>query len=288
MKMKDQYLPCLVNQVIKVADITQAPDREALYRKIFTFLAQLDFQKTNPEVIGETFAILKTHLKNDDPYYEVRKYYNMLLMDMSESIEEHIRSHEYPFYQAVKYAVIGNIIDFNPIYNRTMDEIMKFINDAEHLDFTINHVEALQKDIQEAKTLLYLGDNCGEICLDKLLIKQIKKENPNLKVYFGVRGAAVVNDSIEADAYDVGIDEYATIISNGDYALGTVLERTSETFRKVFESADVVIAKGQANYECLSEYEKKKIYFLLMVKCQVIANDIGVATNSLVCLNKNM
>ncbi len=288
MKMKDQCLPCLVNQVIKVADITQAPDREALYRKIFTFLAQLDFQKTNPEVIGETFAILKSHLKNDDPYYEVRKYYNMLLMDMSESIEEHIGSDEYPFYQAVKYAVIGNIIDFNPIYNRTMEEIMKFINDAEHLDFTINHVEALQKDIQEAKTLLYLGDNCGEICLDKLLIKQIKKENPNLKVYFGVRGAAVVNDSVEADAYDVGIDEYAAIISNGDNALGTVLERTSEAFRKIFESADVVIAKGQANYECLSEYEKKKIYFLLMAKCQVIANDIGVGTNSLVCLNKNM
>lgn len=288
MKMKDQCLPCLVNQVIKVADITQAPDREALYRKIFTFLAQLDFQKTNPEVIGETFAILKSHLKNDDPYYEVRKYYNMLLMDMSESIEEHIGSDEYPFYQAVKYAVIGNIIDFNPIYNRTMEEIMKFINDAEHLAFTINHVKALQKDIQEAKTLLYLGDNCGEICLDKLLIKQIKKENPNLKVYFGVRGAAVVNDSVEADAYDVGIDEYAAIISNGDYALGTVLERTSEAFRKIFESADVVIAKGQANYECLSEYEKKKIYFLLMAKCQVIANDIGVGTNSLVCLNKNM
>ena len=288
MKMKDQCLPCLVNQVIKVADITQAPDREALYRKIFTFLAQLDFQKTNPEVIGETFAILKSHLKNDDPYYEVRKYYNMLLMDMSESIEEHIGSDEYPFYQAVKYAVIGNIIDFNPIYNRTMVEIMKFINDAEHLAFTINHVKALQKDIQEAKTLLYLGDNCGEICLDKLLIKQIKKENPNLKVYFGVRGAAVVNDSVEADAYDVGIDEYAAIISNGDYALGTVLERTSEAFRKIFESADVVIAKGQANYECLSEYEKKKIYFLLMAKCQVIANDIGVGTNSLVCLNKNM
>ena len=288
MKMKDQCLPCLVNQVIKVADITQAPDREALYRKIFTFLAQLDFQKTNPEVIGETFAILKSHLKNDDPYYEVRKYYNMLLMDMSESIEEHIGSDEYPFYQAVKYAVIGNIIDFNPIYNRTMEEIMKFINDAEHLAFTINHVNALQKDIQEAKTLLYLGDNCGEICLDKLLIKQIKKENPNLKVYFGVRGAAVVNDSVEADAYDVGIDEYAAIISNGDYALGTVLERTSEAFRKIFESADVVIAKGQANYECLSEYEKKKIYFLLMAKCQVIANDIGVGTNSLVCLNKNM
>ena len=288
MKMKDQCLPCLVNQVIKVADITQAPDREESYKKIFAFLAQMDFQKTNPEVIGETFAILKEHLKNDDPYYEVRKYYNTLLMDMSESIEEHIGSDEYPFYQAVKYAVIGNIIDFNPIYNRTMEEIMKFINDAEHLAFTINHVEALQKDIQEAKTLLYLGDNCGEICLDKLLIKQMKKENPNLKVYFGVRGAAVVNDSVEADAYDVGIDEYATIISNGDYALGTVLERTSETFRKVFESADVVIAKGQANYECLSEYEKKKIYFLLMAKCQVIANDIGVGTNSLVCLNKNM
>jgi uncharacterized protein with ATP-grasp and redox domains len=95
----------------------------------------------------------------------------------------------------------------------------------------------------------------------------------------------VVNDSIAEDAYKVGIDEYAEIIDNGDGSLGTVLRRTSKEFQDVFQQAEVIIAKGQANYECLSE-ENKKIYFLLMTKCDVIANDIGVEEKKMICLKK--
>ena len=98
--------------------------------------------------------------------------------------------------------------------------------------------------------------------------------NPKVQIFFATRGAAVVNDSIEEDAYLVGIDEVATVVSNGDSSLGTVLSRTSKEFLQIYEKADVVIAKGQANYECLST-EKKNIYFLLMTKCQAIAKDIG-------------
>lgn len=97
----------------------------------------------------------------------------------------------------------------------------------------------------------------------------------------------MVNDSTPEDAYFVGMDEYATVISNGDYALGTILSRTSAEFKAVYQKADVVIAKGQANYESLSE-EDKNIYFLLMVKCKVIAEYIGVKEKSLVCLKNKI
>lgn len=143
----------------------------------------------------------------------------------------------------------------------------------------------MNNDIKKAKTILYLGDNCGEICLDKLLLKRIKQLNPSLKIYFGVRGKPVVNDSIESDAYEVGIDEYASIISNGDNSLGTILSRTSAQFNQIYQNCDFVIAKGQANFESLSE-ENKKIYFLLMVKCDVIAKYINVPEKSLVCYCK--
>ena len=146
-------------------------------------------------------------------------------------------------------------------------------------------MDALERDILKAESILYLGDNCGEICFDKLLIKRISELNPGCKLYFGVRGEAVVNDNTEEDAYSVGIDEYATIISNGDYALGTVLSRVSDEFREIYDKADVVIAKGQANYESLSE-EQKSIYFMLMTKCKVISDNIGVKEKSLVCLKK--
>lgn len=285
MRIKDKCLPCLVNQVIKVADITNADNREDLYKEVFLYLSQLDFNKTNPEITGATFAMLKKHIGNDDPYYEVRKYYNDLILDMMDGLEEKINRESDSFFQALKYAVIGNIIDFSPIHNNTMEDILKFINDAERLKFAINHVKQLQQNILSADSLLYLGDNCGEICFDKILIKKMKEQNPALKVYFGVRGEAVINDSIEEDAYYVGMGEYAKIISNGDNSLGTVLERTSHEFKEIYHKADIIIAKGQANYECLSEQKDKNIYFLLMTKCDVIAKDIGVPVKSLICMN---
>lgn len=282
--MKDKCLPCLVNQVIKVADITKAKNREQILHEVFAYLSKVDFNKTNPEISGETFRILKKHLKNEDPYLEVRNYYNDLLMKLSKTYEEKIIASEDSFYQAMKYAVIGNIIDFNPIHNSTMEEIMDFINQADGLGFQINDMNQLKQEIKNAQSILYLGDNCGEICFDKVFIKEIKKYNPDVNVYFGVRGEPVINDSIETDAYAVGMDEYASIVSNGDGSLGTVLERTSEAFQSIFEQADVIIAKGQANYECLSECEKVGIYFLLMTKCEVIAEDIGVPVKSLICM----
>ena len=153
---------------------------------------------------------------------------------------------------------------------------MKWFDDVDKLTLTINHADKMAHDIESANKILYLGDNCGEICLDKLLIKKIKEGSPKVEVYFGVRGKPVVNDSIEEDAYFVGIDKYAKIISNGDESLGTVISRTSEEFNKIYSEADVIIAKGQANYECLSEQRDKNIYFLMMTKCEVIAKDVKV------------
>lgn len=114
----------------------------------------------------------------------------------------------------------------------------------------------------------------------------MKRITPSLHIYFAPRGEPVVNDSIEADAYYVGIDQYATIFHNGDCSLGTVLKRTSEEFLNVYNTSDLIVTKGQANYESLSE-EKKNIYFLLMVKCAVIAEYLQVPEKTFVCL-KNM
>ena len=287
MKMNDQCLPCLMNQVIKVANITNAQDREALFTKVFKYLSTLDFKETNPEIVGGTFEILKNHIQNEDPYKELRNYYNELFLEKSKAIEERIETGLTPFETALKYAIIGNIIDFNPIHSITEKDIMGYFDKADELSLVINDANQLKEDIKASHTLLYLGDNCGEICLDKLFLKQIKAINPHINIHFGVRGTPVVNDSIEADAYFVGINEYAKIISNGDRSLGTVLHRTSKAFQEIYNKADIVIAKGQGNYESLSEETEKNINYLLMTKCNVIASDIKVPQNSLVCLNLN-
>ena len=283
MRLQDKCLPCVVNQVIKVANITGINTKEELLREVFTYLSKMNFDETTPEIIGEIFEMIKRHTNNPDPYKETRNYYNTMFMELLPEFESKIEQAENSFMSAIRYAIVGNIIDFNPIHNTLLEDIYDCFDKMEQLELAIDDSHALLKDISNAGTLLYLGDNCGEICMDKILLKKIKELNPNVKLLFGVRGKPVVNDSISEDAYSVGIDEYAEIIDNGDGSLGTVLNRTSPAFKEVYKKADVVIAKGQANYECLSE-ENKNIYFLLMTKCDVIAKDIGVEEKKMICM----
>lgn len=287
MRIHDKCLPCVVNQVIKVANITGVDEKQELLREVFTYLSKMDFETTTPEIIGEIFGMIKKHTNNPDPYKETRNYYNKLFLKMLPEFESKIEQTENSFQLAIRYAIVGNIIDFNPIHNTLLDDIFDIFEKMEHLELAIDDSKDLMKDILNSKILLYLGDNCGEICMDKILLKKIKELNPNVKIIFGVRGEPVVNDSIAEDAYAVGIDEYAEVIDNGDGSLGTVLNRTSHEFKEVYKKADVVIAKGQANYECLSE-ENKNIYFLLTTKCDVIANDIGVEEKKMICMKNKV
>jgi len=281
--MHDKCLPCIVSQAVKVANLTGVADKEALLREVFAYLAKMDFDATTPEIIGEIFELIKKHTQNPDPYKETRHYYNNLFLQYLPEFEQKINAAPHPFQAAVRYAIVGNIIDFSPVHNTHLDDVLSFFENMDELEFTLDDSAAMFEDVLRAKTVLYLGDNCGEICLDKLLLQKIRTLNPDAEMLFGTRGKPVVNDSIVEDAYLVGIDAYANIIGNGDGSQGTVLHRTSPAFQTAFQKADVVISKGQANYECLSE-ENKNIYFLLMTKCDVIANDIGVAEKKMVCM----
>jgi len=286
MKIQEKCLPCLVNQAIKTANMVGLEDKNQLLKRMFAYMAQADFETmSSPELIGEIFKIIKEETGNDDPYKQTRDKYNKMFMERLPVFEEEIKAAENPFEEAVKYAIIGNIIDFNPIHELTVEMVEEQVARLKKESLEINDSDKLLEELKDAKTLLYLGDNCGEICLDKLLVKRLKELNPECQIYFGTRGAAVVNDSIEEDAYLVGINDYATIISNGDYSLGTVLSRTSKEFNDIYYNADIILTKGQANYECLST-ETGNIYFLLMTKCDVLAKDINVPEMKMIIKKK--
>lgn len=166
--------------------------------------------------------------------------------------------------------------------------LKKKIVNIEELYLTIDDSKILYERLKSAKSIMYLGDNSGEICLDKLFIKYIKNEFPDINVYFGVRGKRIINDVSLEDAQIVGIHEVANVIENGDGSLGTVIERVSDEFREKFYDADVIIAKGQGNYESLSEIDKKNIFHLFMAKCENVSNSLGIKPMSIVCVeNKN-
>ncbi len=286
MKIQKKCLPCIVNQALRLTEMLGTDNASDLLRQVFAYLSQVDFDRSvTPELIGDIFALLKTATGNQDPYRDTRHFYNQMFLDRLEAMEQEMDSAADPFAEAVKYAISGNIIDFFPIHELTPEAVQAYFTRLKQEELTIDDSARLREEVAAAQTVLYLGDNCGEICLDKLLMKKLKQLNPACQFYFATRGSAVVNDSIKEDAYFVGMQAFATIIDNGDGSLGTVCPRTSQAFREIFDRADVIIAKGQANYECLSDGDKN-VYFLLMTKCKVIADDIGVPEMKMICMRK--
>ncbi|MCI8442240.1 MAG: DUF89 family protein [Provencibacterium sp.] len=284
MKIQEKCIPCVVNQAIRVGDMVGLSEKGPLLRETFSYLSRVDFESSStPELIGEIFSLIKKETGSDDPYQQTRQHYNRLFSEQLLALEEKIDRSPQPFRESIRYAIIGNIIDFNPIHALSLADIAGYFERLCEEPLAIDDSALLMEEIRRANTLLYLGDNCGEICLDKILVKKIGALNPACSVFFATRGAPVVNDSVKEDAYAVGMDTFATVIDNGDSSLGTVLHRTSPEFQEIYRRADIVIAKGQANYECLSD-EKKNIFFLLMSKCEVIARDIGVAAMQMVCM----
>jgi uncharacterized protein with ATP-grasp and redox domains len=172
-----------------------------------------------------------------------------------------------------RLSIAGNILDFgigNLTSEQSADTLDETIQDALTRPIPPGNVALLREAIEEAEDILYVGDNAGEIVFDRLFIEQM----PGERVTFVVKGAPIINDATREDAEVAGLTEIVSVIDNGSNAPGTILELCSGQFRRRFESSDLVISKGQGNYETLSEINKR-MYFLLKVKCPVVAKDLG-------------
>lgn len=228
-----------------------------------------------PEASSFMHRLIKKATHTEDPYKKEKKDYNNLLLSLEEDIRDIIKTSDNPYQTALRYALTGNVIDFGP--PKSFD-VFKALSAAVSKEPAIDHSLLLENELKKASTVLYIGDNAGEIVLDKLFIETIK--HPNL--YFAVRGSNIINDITMEDAVNVGITKIAKVISNGYDAPSTLLNRCSLEFRKIFNKADIIISKGQGNLEGLTDVRDKKIFFLLMVKCNVIAEMIGVQEKNVV------
>lgn len=263
-------IPCAIGSLITlfkkglVADEQQQPAMRALLK----YLSQIDFDQSPPKIGQAMHRIIRQVLGNPDPYREIKRQFNQLLLDHYPELKKWVNSADDPFQMALRLAIAGNVIDFGP--NEPFD-FQRTLERAKSITLAIDDSEALRYAISHARLLLYLGDNAGEIVMDRIFLETINHP----QVYFAVRGAAIINDALYEDAKMVGLDKVAQLIDNGDDAPGTILETTSSKFREIFGQADLVISKGQGNYEGLC-CVRKNIFFLLMTKCEHVANHLGV------------
>ncbi|KPL00788.1 MAG: hypothetical protein AMJ90_07730 [candidate division Zixibacteria bacterium SM23_73_2] len=270
MKLYTDCIPCIISQTVKLsADLGLKPDdQKKLLREVLLLSSEVSYDRSPPHIAKEVYRLIHKILKNPDPYRKVKEKYNQLALKFYPSLKEEVKNSRDRFKKAVKLSIAGNVIDFGS--NRKFS-LEKTIKDALRKRLSVDHTGSLKRSLIEASKVLYLGDNAGETVFDRILIEEF----PEKQIYYGVRGSPVINDATLKDALACGLDSVAHLISNGSDAPGTILEDCSFEFKSVFDQSDLVIAKGQGNYETLNEVGGKKIFFLFMVKCPVIAADAG-------------
>lgn len=289
LKTSIDCMECIIKQLVKVSKFINASKEQQIIasKNLFKMLSEVDFNKTNPEIMGVAWNILTDAFGDDNPYKEVKSFYNGLLLDIYEDVEGVINKSDSKFMTALKIAVIGNIIDLGAKHTFSKEDVLKRIKNYQDVSFRKDDSKKLEQSILDANTILYIGDNCGEIVLDKLFIQTIKTLNKNVKVFFGVRGGPILNDITIEDFNDVKMGEVATCISSENAVPGTVLKDSSKNFNDLFNSADVVIAKGMGNFESLSDDKRNGLFFLLMTKCEYVSKTIGVDMMDLVITENN-
>ncbi len=272
MKTSIDCVPCFVRQTLDAARlVTDNPAiHEKVLRQVLSHAAQLDFSLPPPHMGMLIHRIIRKESGNSDPYRELKKQSNRFAVSLYPELKHKIAASADPFECALRLAIAGNIIDFGAGSAVDNDMVHSSINSALAQDLSPDAVESLRSEICRAERVLYIGDNAGEIAFDRLLLEQLPRE----KVTFAVRGSATINDATREDADQAGISELVRVIDTGADIPGIVLSESSLEFNDAFLSADVIIAKGQGNYETLSN-APKPVFFLFKVKCPVVAADSG-------------
>ncbi len=235
----------------------------------------------NPKLATDIHRIAKQKLNAKDLYAKEKLSANKLLLEDYEYWRNYIDNSDNPFYTAVKLAVAGNIIDYGA--HSVNGDINRQIKSLLNTPFAIDKSKEFKKAIGKAERILYLGDNAGEVFFDRLFLETI--HHPN--VTFVTRGAPVINDITIDDAKQIGVDKICNVIHNGFDAPSTLLEFCSDEFIQAYNNADLIISKGQGNFEGLMNEKHPNTFFLLMAKCEPMAEMLKCSKNDLIVTQLN-
>jgi len=270
-----ECFPCFFTQALKTLRLITDDEQKIwnILTAISKYLAEVEFGTSPPEISSGIYTIISRETGILDPYKDIKYSCTKQALDWYPELQDRIVQADDPLFTAVKLAVGGNIIDFG--INSEFD-LKKDIIDILSRDFTVNDYQEFRTALKQTGRILYLGDNAGETVFDRILIEQLGKP-----VTYVVREQPIINDAVRQDALEAGLGDVAEIISSGSHGPGTVPGLCDPEFLEILQSSDLIISKGQGNYEGLSA-SKLPIFFLLKAKCSVIARHLGVEQGSLI------
>ena len=270
MKLNPYCMCCAVNkQEEKIRKFPDMDKKTEYMKKVMSILSSAEEQDCSPSLSVE-IKKLNSEFWNcpAEDYTEIKKEFNQLMLNVEASVEEKIRTSADPLETALLYARIGNYIDFAALENVSQETMLKLLENENQEPLSQTEYANFQTDLSTAKTLVYLTDNCGEIVLDKLAVKILKEKYPQLNITVIVRGYPVVNDATMEDAEEIGLTDIVKVTGNGSNVGGTWFPGLSNEARTLLEQADVILAKGQGNFETMNDCGLN-VYYLFLCKCDL-------------------
>lgn len=270
MKLNPYCMCCAVNkQEEKIRKFPDMDKKTEYMKKVMSILSSAEEQDCSPSLSVEIKKLYSEFWNCPaEDYTEIKKEFNQLMLNVEASVEEKIRTSADPLETALLYARIGNYIDFAALENVSQETMLKLLENENQEPLSQTEYANFQTDLSTAKTLVYLTDNCGEIVLDKLAVKILKEKYPQLNITVIVRGYPVVNDATMEDAEEIGLTDIVKVTGNGSNIGGTWFPGLSNEARTLLEQADVILAKGQGNFETMNDCGLN-VYYLFLCKCDL-------------------
>lgn len=268
MDISTECILCAVRKIDYLYDelIGKQTGKLDFMKEIYRIAAETKAQDTAPLLSARMLRLFLCEAGMDDPYREQKEKYNRILLKKESSIEKGIRGAVNPLAVALKYAMVGNLIDFGAMDDISDSDLEVLLENAPELELDEAMMGKFFKQLMTAEKLVYIGDNAGEIVLDKIFIKILREYYPNLDIVFLVRGKPVFNDATMEDAEQVGLSRLISVLGNGTDIPGTQLNHISPEALQEINGADLILAKGQGNFETLSGCGHN-VFYLFLCKC---------------------
>ena len=280
MRVSAACIRCMVERQEERVQSLKNESKKAEYLKaVLRVIGQSDTETSAPELVEDIGKVYAEYFGEEQDYQEIKRMHNQKMLDIESQIWQQICNAEDPVERAILYARAGNYIDYGALSTVEESVLETLIQNVERETLDETCYRDFRCDLERASKLVYVTDNCGEIVLDKQLIRLLKEQYPKLDITVLVRGKQVLNDATIEDAQQIGLTELVPVLENGSGIAGTSMRSINETSKKMLEDADVILAKGQGNFESLYGCGLN-VYYLFLCKCDWFVRRFDLTKNA--------
>ena len=271
-RLRPECVMCVIRKYAnKYPESASNREKVDFMQKVFNIMGNASKTTAIPVLTRDIDQLRYDMFGDKDEYGEIKYHFNEIMMHKIDDFRKDIRQAKNPLFYAMQLALAGNYIDFSAVANVNDEDLGKMLDAARDLNFDKDTFEKFRKDLEKGGSLVFFTDNCGEVVLDMLLMEEIMKQYPEVRISAVVKGQEAVNDATMEDAAQIGLDKLVRVVGNGSNIGGSWVPEMPEEVVDMIEKADIIFSKGQANFETF-RHCKRNAYYLFLCKCDVFAD----------------